>query len=102
MIAFHLRLKIREAKGPEIRQTLKSLGRNIRARKGCKRFSFYVRARDHKGMMVQIWEDRTSLNGYLRSHEHKVLLGAITTLCSGCTVRFGSHPDAPELDEAVR
>lgn len=91
MIELHMRLKIREAKGPEIRQTLKSLGRMIRARAGCSRYSFYVRARDGRGTVVQVWEGRTTLNAYLRSHEHKVLLGAISTLCSGCTVQFRGH-----------
>lgn len=88
MIELHMRLKIREAKGAEIRQTLKSLGRMVRARAGCSRYSFYVRARDSKGMVVQVWDGRVALNSYLRSHEHKVLLGAISTLCSGCTVQF--------------
>lgn len=102
MIAFSLHLRIRESKGPEIRQTLKSLGRAIRAQKGCQRFTFYVRARDHRGMMLQVWADRLSLNSYLRSHEHKVLLGAITTLCSGCTVQFGGHPAAEGSVAPVR
>ncbi|CAG0928088.1 hypothetical protein PLCT1_00620 [Planctomycetaceae bacterium] len=88
MIELHMRLKIREAKGQEIRQTLKSLGRMIRARPGCSRYAFYVRARDNNGMVVQAWDGRVALNNYLRSDEHKVLLGAISTLCSGCTVRF--------------
>jgi quinol monooxygenase YgiN len=88
MIEFHIRLKIRESKGPEIRQALKSLGRMIRARSGCKRYSFYVRSRDRKGTVIQVWDGRATLNTYLRSHEHKVLLGAISTLCSGCTIQF--------------
>lgn len=88
MIELHMRLRIRESKEPEIRQTLKSLGRMIRARAGCSRYSFYVRARESKATVVQVWDGRVSLNGYLRSHEHKVLLGAISTLCAGCTVQF--------------
>lgn len=43
-------------------------------------------------MMVQLWDGRTEFNGYLRSREHRVLLGAIATLCSECTVRFRGHP----------
>jgi quinol monooxygenase YgiN len=88
MIEFHMQLNIREAKGPEIRQTLKSLGRTIRAQTGCKRCSFYVRAGDCTGMMIQIWDGKAALNSYLRSHEHQVLLGAISALCSGCTIQF--------------
>ncbi len=88
MIEFHLRLTIRNSKGPEIRQALESLGRSIRARTGCQRCTFYVRERDSRGMMVQIWDDRTTLNAYLRSKEHQVLLGAISTLCLGCTIHF--------------
>lgn len=91
MIELHMRLKIRETKGEEIRQTLKTLGRIIRARAGCSRYSFYVRVRDNKGTLVQAWDGRISLNSYLRSDEHKVLLGAISTLCSGCTVQFRGH-----------
>jgi hypothetical protein len=95
MIEFHLRLTIRNSKGPEIRQALESLGRLIRARAGCQRCTFYVRARDGKGMMVQIWDDRVTLNAYLRSREHQVLLGAISTLCSGCTIHFRGTASKP-------
>ncbi len=90
-IAFHLRMRIREEGGAEIRQTLKSLGRLIRAQDGGRRCSFYVRVRNRKGMMVQVWRDRTSLNAYLRSREHQVLLGAVSTLCTGSTVEFQGH-----------
>lgn len=95
MIEFHLRLTIRSSKAPEIRQTLKSLGRVIRARSGCQRCTFYVRIRDGKGMMVQIWDGRAALNAYLRSREHQVLLGAISTLCSQCTIHFRGTPSEP-------
>lgn len=88
MIELHMRLKIRENKGEEIRQTLKSLGHLVRARAGCSRYSFYVRVRDNKGTVVQAWDGRTTFKSYLRSDEHRVLLGAISTLCSGCTVQY--------------
>jgi quinol monooxygenase YgiN len=85
-------LAVRQEKVPEVRQTLESIGRTIRTRPGCRRYSFYVRSRNSKAMMVQLWDGRTEFNGYLRSREHKVLLGAIETLCSACTVRFRGHP----------
>ena len=43
-------------------------------------------------MMVQLWDGRNDFNGYLRSREHRVLLGAIETLCSECTIQFRGYP----------
>ncbi len=81
MILVILRMKVLSEKRTELSQTIASLVGSIRAEKGCRRCDFCRSMEDeNKLYLLEEWDTRENLMGYLNSGNFRVLRGAMNLL----------------------
>ena len=81
MILVILRMKVFSEKRKELSQTIASLMGSIRSEKGCKRCDFCRSMEDeNKLYLLEEWDTRENLMGYLNSGNFRVLRGAMNLL----------------------
>ena len=81
MVTLSLALTPLPGKTPEIIQTIVALTAQVRTHRGCIGFVHYIRDEGRSVEVVQEWFDRAAAESYLRSREHRALIGAAETLC---------------------
>ncbi len=81
MILVILRMKVLSEKRTELSQTIGSLIGSIRAEKGCRRCDFCVGMEDENRLyLLEEWDTRENLMGYLRTERFRILRGAMNLL----------------------
>ena len=81
MISVIVRMKVLPEKRMELSQTILLLIGSIRTEKGCKRCDFCQSTEDENRLfLLEEWDTRENLAGYLNSERFRVLRGAMTLL----------------------
>jgi len=86
MIEVRLTLRPRAGKAKEVQQTLESVTAAILTQWGCTGCDFQAAGDGRSFSVVQSWSDHAAADAYLRSREHRALIGAIGTLCDEHTL----------------
>lgn len=81
MVTLRLALTPLPGKAPEIIQTVVAIATQVRTHRGCLEFVHFVRDEGRSVEVVLEWSDRAAADTYLRSREHRALIGAAETLC---------------------
>lgn len=82
MWTVNIRSQVNPRKRKEYRQTLDMLVKELRHYRGCIQCRYTVESVDPNiYVMILEWDSRKAVDDYLNSHLHKVLGGAIQTLC---------------------
>ncbi len=95
MILVILRMKVLSEKRTELSQTIVSLVGAIRLEKGCRRCDFCGNIEDENNLyLLEEWDTRENLMGYLRSERFLVLRGAMNLLREPYEMTFHTvfHP----------
>ncbi len=86
MIELRVTIRSRVGKMTEVLQTLDSIVAAVRPQWGCLLCTFSKAEEARTIHVVQRWSDQAAFDAYLRSREHRALLGAIETLCEHHTL----------------
>jgi quinol monooxygenase YgiN len=81
MVTLRLSLHPLPGKLPELFQTIATLAAEVRTQWGSLEFDYHIRDDGEAITVLQRWSDRAAADAYLRSREHRALMGAAGTLC---------------------
>ena len=103
MVLLTMRIHIRAAKRWEFLQTAESMLTKIKEKEGCTSCNFYRDYEDeHIFCFVQEWQSRRLLDGYLRSTDFGVLLGAAKVLSKPVEIKLDITQGNMETVQAMR
>lgn len=99
MILVITRMKVLSDKRLELSQTITSLSRSIRMKKGCQCCDFCQSVEaDDQLFLIEEWDTRENLMTHLKSEHFRVLRGAMNLLSEPCKRMFYTviHPAGME------